>query len=72
MAYTEGNDKYLSEVEESKSDSHNASFNHELMNLVLMNLRRKHFNKLIVAHLNINSLRNISEFLVKVVGCTAY
>lgn len=37
--YIEGNDKSLSEVEQSKSDSHNASFNHLLMTLVFISAK---------------------------------
>ena len=57
----EGYDKSFSEVEESNSDSHKASFHNNVSVL-----RRKHFNKLIVAHSNINSSRNKFEFLVDV------
>ena len=56
------NDKSLYEVEESNSDSRNASFINEL-NV----LRRKHFNKPSIAYLNINFLRNELEFLVDIV-----
>ena len=57
----EGYDKSFSENEESNSDSHKASFHNNVSVL-----SRKHFNKLIVAHSNINSSRNKFEFLVDV------
>ena len=57
----EGYDKSFSEIEDSNSDSHQVSFHNKLSVL-----RRKHFNKLIIAHSNINSSRNKFELLVDV------
>ena len=57
----EGYDKSFSEIEDSNSDSHQVSFRNKLSVL-----RRKHFNKLIIAHSNINSSRNKFELLVDV------
>ena len=54
---TKGNDEGNSEVEECKSFSQNVFFNKEL-NFMCIN----HVNKLIFAHLNINSLWNKLEF----------
>ena len=50
----------FSEGEENKSKSVHAFINCS----ILGSLRRKHLKKLIIAHLNINSLRNKFEFLV--------
>ena len=56
----DSNNKGCLEVEECSSVPQNVSFNIELNSM-----RIKHVNKLIIAHLNINSLRNKFEFLVE-------
>ena len=56
----DGNNKGCLKVKECNSVPQNVSFNNELNSM-----RIKHVNKLIIAHLNINSLRNKFEFLVE-------
>ena len=51
----EGNEKSLSELEESKSDSHNYSFTNEPRFLC----KKRHCNS---SHLSINSLRSKFDF----------
>ena len=56
----DGNNKGCLEVEECNSVPKYVSFNNELNSM-----RIKHVSKLIMAYLNINSLRNKFEFLVE-------
>ena len=56
------NDEGNSEVKECESFSQNVIFNNEL-NFMCIN----HVNKLVFAHLNINSLRNKLEFSIEFV-----
>ena len=57
-----GNDEGNSEVEECESFSQNVIFNNELNFMCIF-----HVNKLIFAHLKINSLRNKLEFSIEFV-----
>ena len=50
----------------SKSEA-NQTVNTENTNIDLKSLCLKNFNKLIIAHLNINSLRNKFEFLISLI-----
>ena len=59
---TEGNNKGCLKVEKCNYVPLNVSFNNELNSM-----RIKYVNKLIIAHLNISSLRNKFEFLVELI-----
>ena len=56
----DNNDKGCLEVKKSNSVTQNVSFNNELNSM-----RIKHVSKLIIAHLNINSLSNKFELLIE-------
>ena len=53
--------------EECSKSKANQTANTENTNMDLKALRLKNFNKLILAHLNINSLRNKFEFLISLI-----
>ena len=56
----DSNDKGCLEVEKCNSVTQNVSFNNELNSM-----RIKHVSKLIIAHLNINSVSNKFELLIE-------